>query len=109
MYVLGDRYLRAGRSVDAEEVFGKLVNREPESAQAWLGYGRALVERDPDRAQHAGLEAYSLAPGVEPVRLVAEAALNAGRTQQARDSVQAFLELRPDARPELQDLLERMP
>jgi tetratricopeptide (TPR) repeat protein len=108
-FAVADRYMRTARTKEAEGLYRKLIQRNADSANAWIGLGRSVLDRDPAAAVTAGMEAFSLAPGrVESIRLVAEALMRTGRGPEAGDAIGAFLEGRPQDREQLQDLLDEL-
>jgi tetratricopeptide (TPR) repeat protein len=92
------KLLRQGRTAEALALLGQAARDYPESASAWLGLGRALVQRgDYPAAEQALRRAAGLDPGRVEVQFYLGVALSEqGRTPEATPFFRLATELRPD-------------
>lgn len=103
---LARAYLAAGRTDDAEPILRKLVEGDPTSDQAWLALGETVLESDPEEAVRCAREAFSLVVmSPDALRLLVRAQRNAGRPDEARETLDLYLQQAPGARGPLADLI----
>ena len=103
---LAQSYLEAGRAAEAAPILRQLVEGNPTSAEAWLGLGDAVLATDPEEAIRCAREAFSLSPmNLDALRILVRGQKGAGRPDEARASLDLFLQEAPQARGELAELI----
>jgi tetratricopeptide (TPR) repeat protein len=92
------RLMKQGRAAEAVALLERVVEDDPESASAWLGLGRALIQaRRYPQAERALRRAVRLGPGLaEGAFYLGVALFEQGRAAEAAEHFLRATELRPD-------------
>ena len=105
--MLGNRLLELDRYEESLPYFETVTRRTPGEAGGWAGLALALAKTDPDRADLAAREAFSLAPN-DPMtaRVSVEILLLQGRVSAAVELAAGMITTYPQLAPVLAELID---